>query len=80
MEKLQKSVRYFVANGGKTLYKKDKLGKEIRYESEHPVEVLNDYDYRSNYEYFKHLNIKYYIYQVYKVINQIIPPQLTLWK
>ena len=74
-EKLQRSVRYYVSNSTNTLFKRDtKGGKEIRYESEHSVTVVNDYVGQEF-----DINYGYYITQVRKIIDEIINPQLTLW-
>jgi len=76
-EKLQRSVRYYVSNTANTLFKRDKTSKrDIRYESEHSVTILNDVH---NIHDLSRVNYGYYIAQVRKIINEIEDPQLSLW-
>ena len=79
IEELQKTVRFYISTNGGTLYKVDRdNNKYINYCVNHRVTILND---NRNSKDIKDYNIdySYYIYEVHKIINTIIDPQLTLW-
>jgi hypothetical protein len=77
-EKLQNTVRFFVAKSGDQLYKVDKkTGETINYCAGYNIEILNDVD-DTNISKFN-VNHNYYISECYKVINQIEDKQLKLF-
>lgn len=77
VERLQKSVRYYVSNSGGSLLKVDENGNKTNYESTKVVTVFNDYVEKDISEY--NIDYAYYINQTQKVINEIINPQLSLF-
>lgn len=79
IEKLQKSVRFYISVNGNTLYKVDKrTNKYINYCVGRKVTILNNNEHNKN---IKDYNIDYgyYIKETQKIIDLIINPQLTLW-
>jgi DNA polymerase elongation subunit (family B) len=77
VEKLQKSVRYYVSTDGGTLLKEKEDGSKTNYESGKRVTIFNDYVEKDMKNY--NIDYPYYINHVQKIIDEIINPQLTLF-
>lgn len=78
IEKLQKSVRYYVSTNGKTLLKVNKETKAVfNYEANQRVTIFNNYVEKNIDEY--NVNYAYYINATQKIIDIIINPQLSLF-
>ena len=80
VEELQKTVRFYVSTNGGTLYKVDrKDNKYISYCVNRKITILNN---NHNNKDIKDYNIDYgyYIKEIKKIIDEIINPQLELWK
>jgi hypothetical protein len=73
--KLQNVLRYYVSTNGVIAYKKDKENKEYRYEAKDLVTIFDDYIKSEDY----HIDYNHYISETQKIIDEIIPPQLTLF-
>ena len=73
---LQKSVRYYVSIGGGTLLKTNRAENVIeQYEANKTVTIFNDFVLKEDYN----IDYGYYINATYKIINEIINQQLSLW-
>ena len=73
---LQKSVRYYVSKNGGTLLKTNRAEHDIeQYEANKIVTIFNDYYSSEDYN----IDYGYYINATYKIINEIINQQLSLW-
>lgn len=78
IDKLQKSVRYYVSTDGGTLLKTDREEDKVtNYESNKRVTIFNDYVEKDMKEY--NIDYIYYIHNIQKIIDEIINPQLTLF-
>jgi hypothetical protein len=79
IDTLQKTNRFYVSNSGGSLFKIDKKeNKVINYCAGKNVIIFNkfiQYPKISNYN----INYNYYITETQKIIDLIIPKQLTLW-
>lgn len=79
VEKLQKSVRFYISTNGNTLYKVDKTtNKYINYCVGRKVTILNNNEYNKDIKDYS-IDYGYYIKETQKIIDLIINPQLTLW-
>lgn len=79
VDKLQKSVRYYVSTQGGVLYKvNEDTGEHINYCSGHNVQIFNDYFHKDDINDYS-INYNYYISEVYKIVNKIDDPQLKLF-
>jgi DNA polymerase elongation subunit (family B) len=78
IEKLQKTIRYYISKSGGTLFKVDpKENKYINYCVNRQVTIFNQYIKKDIKDY--NIDYGYYISETQKIIDQIIPKQLKLW-
>ena len=79
IDTLQKTNRYIISRRGGSLFKVDKSdNKYINFCVGRQVLMLNDYDENTPISEYS-LDYGYYISEAQKIIDLIIPPQLTLW-
>ena len=78
IDTLQKTNRYYISRSGGSLFKVDKKdNKYINYCVGRQVTIFNDYVEKPMKDY--NIDYGYYISETQKIIDLIIPPQLTLF-
>lgn len=78
IDKLQKSVRFYISTKGGKLYKKDDSNRMIDYASRKTVQIINDYDKAKPISEYN-IDYTYYIHETLKILQLIENPQLTLF-
>ena len=79
IDKLQKSIRFFISTDGGTLYKVDpKSTKYINYCVGRKISILNDNKVHKDIRDYN-IDYGYYIKETQKLIDEIVNPQLTLF-
>lgn len=79
IEKIQRTNRFYVSNRGGALIKRNSETNSIgRVMANKNVTILNDYDESKPFERYD-VNLSYYIDEVAKIVDKIVPAQLTLF-
>lgn len=79
IEKLQKTNRFFITDKGGALIKREQFSnKVIGLYVGRQVQILNNYDKTVPFEDY-HVDLSFYEKEVMKIINEVIPLQLTLF-